>query len=282
MPNPSQLPDAVQRIIESPSYRIAFKDADFLSAYESRGHRLELEFEKPERKFNQLQIESTIPCFGATRVVEPAEAKRKLSIVKQRLKDNPKSKRIQYQLLQAENVCNLSKYYDMAREFARIVSEENKDTMPRKYMICTGGGPGIMEAANRGAADAGAMSIGLNISLPMEQRPNAYITPELCFQFHYFAVRKQHFLMRARALVVFPGGYGTLDELFDAVTPRQTGKMQKIPILLFGWNEYWKNVLNLQYVVDTGLAAVEDLDLIQTAETPEEAWHKIKVFHGEA
>ena len=139
-----------------------------------------------------------------------------------------------------------------------------------------------MEAANRGASDAGAMSIGLNISLPMEQRPNAYITPELCFQFHYFAVRKQHFLMRARALVVFPGGYGTLDELFDAVTLRQTGKMQKIPILLFGWNEYWKHVLDLQYVVDMGLAADEDLDLFQPAETPKEAWKKIKVFHGEA
>ena len=138
-----------------------------------------------------------------------------------------------------------------------------------------------MEAANRGASDAGAMSIGLNISLPMEQRPNAYITPELCFQFHYFAVRKQHFLMRARALVVFPGGYGTLDELFDAVTLRQTGKMQKIPIILFGWNEYWKNVLDLQYVVDMGLAADEDLDLFQPAESPEAAWHKIKVFHGE-
>ena len=139
-----------------------------------------------------------------------------------------------------------------------------------------------MEAANRGAADAGAMSIGLNISLPMEQRPNPYITPELCFQFHYFAVRKQHFLMRARALVVFPGGYGTLDELFDAVTLRQTGKMQKIPIILFGWNEYWKHVLDLQYVVDNGLAADEDLDLFQPAESPEEAWQKIKVFHGEA
>ena len=282
MPNPSQLPDAVQKIMESPSYRIAFKDPDFLTAYESRGHRLELEFEKPERKFNQLEIESTIPCFGATRVIESSEAQKKLSIVKQRLEDNPKSKRIQHQLLQAENVCKLSKYYDMAREFARIVSEENKDTMPRRYMICTGGGPGIMEAANRGASDAGAMSIGLNISLPMEQRPNPYITPELCFQFHYFAVRKQHFLMCAHALVVFPGGYGTLDELFDAVTLRQTGKMQKIPIILFGWHEYWKNVLDLQFVVDNGLAAVEDLDLFQPAETPEDAWHKIKVFHGEA
>ena len=282
MANPSKLPNAVQQILESPSYRIAFEDSDFLGAYESRGHRLELEFEKPERKFTQLQIESTIPCFGATRVVEPSEAQRKLAIVQQRLKERPDSERVKFQLVQAENACKLSKFYDMARVFARIVSKENLHTMPRKYMICTGGGPGIMEAANRGAADVGAQSIGLNISLPMEQRPNPYITPDLCFRFHYFSVRKQHFLMRAKALVVFPGGYGTLDELFDAVTLRQTGKMQNVPIILFGWDEYWKNVLDLKYVVEMGLASDIDLDIFQKAESPEEAWKKIKIFHGEA
>ncbi len=282
MSNPSETPEALQRILESPSYRLAYKDPDFLSADESRGYRLDLEFEKPERTFVDLNIESTIVCFGATRVIEPSEAQRRLAIAKGRVKDHPDNSRLEFQLKQAENICKLSKYYDMARVFAQIVSKENLYTSPRQYMICTGGGPGIMEAANRGAADVGAHSIGLNISLPMEQTPNPYITPELCFQFHYFSVRKLHFLMRARGLVVFPGGFGTIDELFDAVTLRQTGKMQKIPIILFGWNDYWKDVLNLQQVVDMGLAADVDLDIIETAETPEEAWYKIKRYHGEA
>lgn len=282
MSNPSETPEAVQRILESPSYRLAYKDPDFLAEDESRGLRLGLEFEKPERTFNELNIESTIVCFGATRIVEPTEAQRRRAIAQGRVDEQPENHRLKRQLLQAENICKLSKYYDMARVFAQIVSKENLNTCPRKYMICTGGGPGIMEAANRGAADVGAQSIGLNISLPMEQVPNPYITPELCFQFHYFSVRKLHFLMRARGLVVFPGGYGTIDELFDAVTLRQTGKMQKIPIILFGWEDYWKDVLNMKHVVDMGVAADVDLDIVETAKTPEEAWFKIKRYHGEA
>lgn len=281
MSNPSETPEQIERIINSPSYRLAFEDFDFLAADESRGIRLGLETEKPERAFRDMQIESTIVCFGATRVVERKEALRRQAIIMGRLQDHPDDVRIKRQAVQANNIVELSKYYDMARQFAQLVSKENMYTQPRQYMICTGGGPGIMEAANRGAADVGAQSIGLNISLPMEQVPNPYITPELCFQFHYFSVRKLHFLMRARGLVVFPGGFGTLDELFDAVTLRQTGKMQNIPIILFGWEDYWSKIIDFQAIIDMGTAADADMDIIQFANSPEEAWTKIKLFHGE-
>ena len=169
-------------------------------------------------------------------------------------------------------------YYEMARQFGALVSSHCQEDGQRKYVIVTGGGPGIMEGANRGAYEVGAKSIGLNIHLPMEQQPNAYITPELCFQFQYFAMRKFHFLLRAKALVAFPGGYGTLDEFFDALTLRQTQRMQEIPIILFG-REYWENVINFKYLSDEGVINDEDLDLFRFAETPQEAWEIILRFH---
>ena len=171
-----------------------------------------------------------------------------------------------------------SHFYDAARQFARMVSEYGQLGKENDYVVVTGGGPGIMEAANRGAADVNAKSVGLNIRLPREQMPNPYITPELCFQFHYFALRKLHFLMRAKALVVFPGGFGTLDELFDALTLRQTGRMQDIPIIMFG-RDYWEKVINFQFLADEGTVSDEELDLFRFAETPEEAWQMILRFH---
>ena len=167
------------------------------------------------------------------------------------------------------------------RKFAQLVSQTCQLDGQCDYVITTGGGPGIMEAANRGAHDVGAKSIGLNITLPAEQVPNPYITPNLCFQFHYFALRKMHFLMRAKALVVFPGGFGTLDELFDALTLRQTHRMQQIPIILFG-RDYWSHVIDFQFLADEGVIADEHLDLIAYAETPEEAWNIICQFHHHA
>jgi uncharacterized protein (TIGR00730 family) len=171
-----------------------------------------------------------------------------------------------------------SPYYDAAREFGRLVSTTCQTQHRCEYVVITGGGPGIMEAANRGAFDAGAKSIGLNITLPEEQVPNPYIAPDLCFQFHYFALRKMHFLLRAAALVVFPGGFGTLDELFDALTLRQTRRMQAIPIILFG-REYWERVIDFQFLADEGVIADEHLDLLDYAETAQEAWEIISRFH---
>ena len=178
-------------------------------------------------------------------------------------------------MVHAERLLERSHYYEAAREFARLVSAKYQDGGPYDYVIVTGGGPGIMEAANRGAYDVGAKSVGLNIRLPHEQQPNPYITPDLCFQFHYFAMRKLHFLLRAKALVAFPGGFGTLDELFDALALRQTGRMQAIPIILFG-REYWQRVIDFQFLADEGTIADEDLDLLDFAETAAEAWAVIQ------
>ena len=195
-----------------------------------------------------------------------------------RLAETPNDSRRQRAVARAEEISKRSHYYETAREFARLVSTVNQKEDACDYVIITGGGPGIMEAANRGAYEMGAKSIGLNIRLPHEQQPNPYITPELCFQFHYFAMRKFHFLMRAKALVVFPGGFGTLDELFDALTLRQTGRMQEIPVIMFG-REYWQRAINFTFLADSGTVEDADLDLISFAETAEEAWNMIEQFH---
>jgi len=196
-----------------------------------------------------------------------------------KLQAEPDSVEHQRAVARAERLLAKSHYYDDAREFARVVSATAQHGDRCDYVVVTGGGPGIMEAANRGAYDAEAKSIGLNITLPREQVPNRYITPALCFQFRYFAIRKMHFLLRARALVIFPGGFGTLDELFDALTLRQTGKLQKIPIVLYG-REYWQKVLDLQFLADEGVIADADMNLIQYAESPQEAWTLIQDFHA--
>ncbi len=269
----------LEAIISSSSYRLAEEDVDLLQQDELRPVRLQLELLKPELGLRRHHVESTIVVFGGTQVVERDVALRRLEKAKKALAELPDDPQRQRAVAIAERIVAKSHYYDAAREFCRLVSTTCQNDDRCDYVVVTGGGPGIMEAANRGAFDAGAKSIGLNITLPQEQEPNPYITPGLCFQFHYFALRKMHFLMRAKALVVFPGGFGTLDELFDALTLRQTECMQEIPIILFG-KEYWDRVIDLQFLSDEGVIADEHLDLLDYAETPDEAWDIISRFHN--
>jgi len=221
----------------SHAYRIAFTDQDFLLRKDLRPIRLQLELMKPEVELHQEHIASTIVIFGSARIPEKTEAEQKLKKAREVAKQNPDDPDLQRRVAIAESVLAKSRYYDEARELARIVSSRYQHIQERHFVIITGGGPGIMEAANRGAHDVSAKSIGLNIVLPMEQAPNIYISPELCFRFHYFAVRKMHFLIRARALIAFPGGFGTLDEIFEALTLLQNQKIKPIPVLLFGGHQ---------------------------------------------
>jgi hypothetical protein len=273
-----QIEKNLQEILRSPSYRVAYKDVEFLASADLRPMRMELELLKPELGFRQQEICSTIVVFGGTRIIEPAAAEEELERARASLAEAPDDPQRRRAVARAERIVAKSRYYELAREFARLVSSTCQVQGKCDYVVVTGGGPGIMEAANRGAYDVRAKSIGLNIRLPMEQEPNPYITPELCFQFHYFALRKFHFLLRAKALVVFPGGFGTLDELFDALTLRQTRRMQEIPIIIFG-RDYWQQVIDFQHLADEGTIDDEDLELIQYAETPEEAWEIIWKFH---
>lgn len=263
----------------SPSFRLAYQDPELMEQPQMRSVRLQLELLKPELALEKAKIDTTIVVFGSARIPAPENAQHNVEVAEMSLADNPKDKRRQWKLQQAKNLRDLSVYYGMAQEFARIVSEECKNDVRKNYVIITGGGPGIMEAANRGAWDAEMPSIGLNIKLPREQQPNRYISPELCFQFHYFTIRKMHFLMKAKALVAFPGGFGTLDELFEALTLRQTGRMQRIPIILFGRKNFWDKVINFDFLVETGVIDPEDLDLFYPVETAAQAWDYIKRFH---
>jgi uncharacterized protein (TIGR00730 family) len=263
----------------APSYRLAEEDADFLRRDELRPVRMQLELLKVEIELERQQVHSTIVVFGGTRIVEQDQAVRQLEEAKTALALAPEDAERQRAVALAERVVAKSHFYEDAREFCRRVSSVTQSDARCDYVVTTGGGPGIMEAANRGAFDAGAKSIGLNITLPEEQIPNPYITPGLCFQFHYFALRKMHFLLRAKALVVFPGGFGTLDELFDALTLRQTNRMQAIPIILFG-RDYWDRVIDFRFLADEGVISERDLKLLSYAETPEEAWKIITEFHG--
>ena len=267
----------VQAILKSSSYILAEQDVSFLARHELRPVRLQLELLKPEMAFHEHQIASTIVVFGSTRIVERETLEERLQSAQTALAVTPNDPQAARQVARAERLLAKAHYYDAAREFTRIVSSRAR-TKGREYVVVTGGGPGIMEAANRGAYDVGAKSVGLNITLATEQAPNPYITPGLCFQFHYFALRKLHFLLRAQALVVFPGGFGTIDELFDALTLRQTHRMQEIPIILFG-RRYWEQVLDFQFMADEGVIADDDLELISYAETPEAIWNTIANFH---
>lgn len=268
----------IQAILQSPSYRTAATDDDFMLRPELRPVRMQLELLKPEMAFNENHIRSTIVVFGGTAIVEKHEAEKRLEAAKAVLASDPHSHHAQRGLVRAERVLAKAHYYESAREFARICSSTCQVNGECDYVVVTGGGPGIMEAANRGAFDVDCKSIGLNITLPHEQAPNPYITPELCFQFHYFALRKMHFLMRAKALVVFPGGFGTLDELFEVLTLKQTGRTQQVPVILFG-REFWDRLINFQFLADEGVIGDEHLKLIQYAETPLEAWEIIHRFH---
>jgi uncharacterized protein (TIGR00730 family) len=268
----------------SPSYEIAYEDHNFIQSDVARPIRIQMEMEKPEWIMRQAGIRSTIIIFGSARFVSPNRARRQLEEANQQLAANPKSEKAKEAVAKAKTDVETSVYYDQARTFARIVSEDTVAKQPIDYpgpfdyVICTGGGPGIMEAANRGAHDAGALSIGLNIKLPYEQHPNPYMSPHLCFQFHYFNVRKLHFMLRAKALVACPGGFGTFDELFEALTLRQTERMQRIPIVLLG-TKFWKMCVNFEYLVETGVISREDLDLFHVTDSPQEAWNTIKTFY---
>jgi uncharacterized protein (TIGR00730 family) len=270
--------DNLSAILASPSYRLAELDTDFLQRPELRPVRMQLELLKPELTLYQERIFSTVVIFGGTQIVDRPQAETRLQAARSALKRSPDDPALARQVQRCERLLAKAGYYDAARQFARLVSQDNQQSDRRDYVVVTGGGPGIMEAANRGAFDVGCKSIGLNISLPAEQAPNPYITPELCFQFHYFAMRKMHFLLRAVALVIFPGGFGTLDELFDALTLRQTRRMQAIPIILFG-REYWDRVIDFQFLADEGVIDDAHLDLIQYAESVQEAWDAILAFH---
>jgi uncharacterized protein (TIGR00730 family) len=265
-------------ILASPSYRLANEDEEFLERPELRPVRMQLELMKPEMLLTENRVESTIVVFGGTAIVEQHEADRRLLTAQHALAEEPTSPQRKRDVARAERVAAKAKYYDAARAFSRIVSQTCQLGGRCDYVVVTGGGPGIMEAANRGAYEIGSKSIGLNITLPQEQMPNPYITPELCFQFRYFALRKMHFLMRAKALVVFPGGFGTLDELFEVLTLKQTGRMQDIPVILYG-REFWDKLIDFQFLADEGVIADHHLKLIQFAETPEAAWELICKFH---
>jgi uncharacterized protein (TIGR00730 family) len=267
-------------IFHSPSYRLAEQDVDFLKRPDLRPVRLQLELLKPEVTLIEQQIRSTIVVFGSTQIVDEERAKHRLEQARANLANDPKNAVLVREVSRSEALLAKSQYYEAAREFGRIVSSACQLDGVCDYVMMTGGGPGIMEAANRGAHEVGAKSVGLNIQLPAEQAPNPYITPSLCFQFHYFALRKMHFLLRAKALVAFPGGYGTMDELFDALTLRQTGRMQKIPIVLFG-RTYWERIVNFQQLADEGVIEDRHLELFTFAETAQEAWQVISEFHAE-
>ena len=255
---------------ESSAYKLAFQDIDFLLREDLRPVRFQLELLKPELLLNEANIGSTFVFYGSARIPAPEMADALIAAAA-----NPEQERI------AERLKAKSHYYEVARELARLASgcgcdEEGK----HHFVVCSGGGPSIMEAANRGATEVGRDSIGLNIVLPHEQMPNRYVTPELSFQFHYFALRKMHFLLRARAVAVFPGGYGTFDEMFELLTLVQTGKVRPLPILLFG-RDYWNRVVNFQAMVDEGVIAPHDLDLLHWSEDAHEAWDFVTRFYEE-
>jgi uncharacterized protein (TIGR00730 family) len=263
-----------------PSLIKAFEDLLFLKREELRPVRLMLELMKPEMLQREAGIRSTIVVFGSARIKDPAVARQHLEEAR-RLRDqrpgNPDSERA---LRVAERMVGNAAYYDIAREFARIVSTACQKDGQCDYVITTGGGPGIMEAANRGAHDVGAKTLGLNIVLPQEQRPNPFITHGLAFNFHYFALRKMHFMLRAKALVAFPGGFGTIDELFEALTLVQTGKVEHLPVVLVG-RAFWEQALNIQHFVEEGLIAPDDVHLFRYAETAQEAWRHIVDYYAE-
>lgn len=275
----AQAPAAVQAILDSASYRQADHDIDFLQRGDTRDIRLALDYEKAELVLKERGIAHTIVVFGSTRICEPAAAKRQVEALtaKRKIRDRAGPQQIDI----ARRILAKSKYYEMAREFGRIVSEAGAKRRRNRILIATGGGPGIMEAANRGACDAGAQSVGLNITLPHEQFPNPYITPELCFRFHYFAIRKLHFVLRARALVAFPGGFGTLDELFEVLTLGQTRKLNPLPVILVG-QSYWRKVFDPDFLVEEGTIDPEDRDLFWFADSAEEIWRGIVDWYDAA
>ena len=267
-------PQSVEAILASASYRLAEQDTDFLARAEVRGPRLELEYLKADVVLAEHHIDHTIVVFGSTRIVEPATARRNVDALCAAVRVDPDDAALSARLLKAERILDKSRYYDVARDFGRLVGRAGHAGRPPRIVVMTGGGPGLMEAANRGARDVEATSVGLNIELPHEQYPNPYVTPELCFRFHYFALRKLHFMLRARALVAFPGGYGTLDELFEVLTLIQTRKVKPFPVVLVG-EHFWRRAVDFDYLVEEGVIDAEDRELFWFAETAQEIWDGI-------
>ncbi len=267
-----------QWLKDLPSHRLAFQDTEFLERAELRSYRLALEYAKPQLLQEEMGVESTLVVFGSARVPSPEDAAAYRAEAESQLAQDPDRPEHQAELERVRHRCEMVRYYEEARSFAALVSEYAQNEQPYEFVITTGGGPGIMEAANRGASELGRKTMGFNIEIAHEQVPNPYISPELCFNFHYFAIRKMHLMLRARALVIFPGGFGTMDELFEALTLIQTGKMNRIPIVVFG-KEYWSRVLNLDAMVEAGTIGPSDLDLIQWAESAAEAWKIIRSFY---
>lgn len=279
VPEDPAVRENLEKILASPSTLRAHEDLAWLARDELRGTRLELELERAEAIISEAGIAGTVVVFGGTRVVEKHEAERRLAEAEAAAASAPGDEEALRAAERARRVLAKARYYDEAREFARIASTTCLREGRRDFVVVTGGGPGVMEAANRGAFDVGAKSLGFNIVLPHEQFPNPYITPGLCIYFHYFATRKMHFLIRAKALVAFPGGYGTLDELFETLTLIQTRKMPPVPVVLFG-REFWEKAIDLDFLVEEGTIAPEDARLVSYAETAAEAWEAIARFHG--
>jgi uncharacterized protein (TIGR00730 family) len=254
------VPDTPQT--RAPTYRLAWNDPEFMTQRELRPVRLQLELLKPEMTLAERGIRSTVVMFGGARLPEPGgdawAAKNET---------------------QRKNLLKNAKYYEEARKFAQLCSQHSAESYYREFVVVTGGGPGVMEAGNRGAMEVGAPSIGLNIVLPHEQAPNAYVTPELCFNFHYFAIRKMHFVMRAKAVVVFPGGFGTLDEFFETLTLIQTGRMERVPVILFG-KDFWRHAFDLDYLADQGTISPGDQDIIDFVDSADDAWGIISRFYN--
>ena len=278
--DPARVDHNLEQIIHSDTYRLAHQDLDLLNRSSMRGVRMLLEISKPELYLEEAGITSTIIVFGGARIQEKTAAEESLKEAIKELDTNPDSAQWKRKVSRARNMVELSSFYNAAREFAFLASHFGQSgpisgPSCSTHVIVTGGGPGIMEAANRGAFDAGCRSIGLNIELPNEQNPNPYITPNLCFKFNYFALRKFHFVMRAVGAVLFPGGYGTLDELFELLTLRQVGTQHAMPIVLFG-KDYWSRLIDFEFMADSGLIDDEDLKLIQFADTATEAWDLIQ------
>jgi uncharacterized protein (TIGR00730 family) len=271
-------PARVRAIVESTGYREADQDVDFLALDATRGVRLQIDYLKPEMLLRERGVERTIVVFGSTRLREPAAALRRVEALRLELAADPGNAEKGRRLATAERVLANSDYYHVARELGRLVGAAGAGPHDNRVIVCTGGGPGAMEAANRGAFDVGAASVGLNITLPHEQYPNPYVSPDLCFRFHYFAIRKLHFLLRAAALVALPGGYGTFDELFETLTLIQTRTIRPVPVVLVG-EPFWRRAFDVDFLVDEGVIDPEDRELFWFAETAREAWDGILAWH---
>jgi len=268
----------VRKIMESPTYRMAEEDPSFLKGDRTRGVRLQLDYLKAELAMREAGVEHTIVVFGSARIRERKTAIAHLKKIQAKVERNPGDDELLRQLRIAERMVEMSAYYDDARRFGTLVARAGKGPKDNRLILMTGGGPGIMEAANRGAYDVGAKSIGLNIHLPHEQFPNPYISPELCFQFHYFGIRKLHFFQRAHALVAYPGGFGTLDELFEILTLIQTRKTPIMPVVMVG-RRYWERLIDFELLLEEGMIAPQDLELFEIVDSAEDAWAYIKKWH---